>query len=200
MALVDGITLPSAPALTEAGTVQHVPLFMTLMEGVIHIVSDVINNALISELGIGDTGPFPTAIPNTRAPHHVAHVMLFVPLISDAIHDPFIGGTDFLMGCHGAESKLLVSVIVRCGSTPFHVISPALGSTISVIVVVVQEGEVAQGTIGISTSSLNQNSVVCAERVFLILLVIGSRAAPKMSILPPFCGAGVESPAVVGEW
>lgn len=58
---------------------------------------------------------------------------------------------------HGAEAKLLVSVIVRRGSTPLHVVSPALRSTVRVVVVVVQEGEVAQGTIGIPTSSLNQN-------------------------------------------
>ena len=62
---------------------------------------------------------------------------------------------------HGAESKLLVSVIVPCGSTPFHVVPPALGRTVGVVSVVVQEGKVAQGTIGISTSSLNQN---CPEQ------------------------------------
>lgn len=58
---------------------------------------------------------------------------------------------------HGAESKLLVSVVVGRGSTPLHVVPPALGSTVRVVVVVVQEGEVAQGTIGVPTSSLNQN-------------------------------------------
>lgn len=173
---------------------------MTFVKCIIHIISDVVDNALISELGVGDTGPFPTTIPHTRAPHHVAHVMLFIPLIPNAIHDPFIGCTDFFMGSHGAESKLLVSIIVLCGATPFHVVSPALRGTVSVVVVVVQEGEVAQGTIGISTSSLYQNSMLCTERIFLVLLIIGSRAAPEVSILSPFCGAGVESPAIVGEW
>lgn len=43
-------------------------------------------------------------------------------------------------------------------------------------------------------------SMVCAERIFLVLFIIGSRAAPEMAILSPFAGAGVESPAVVGEW
>lgn len=43
-------------------------------------------------------------------------------------------------------------------------------------------------------------SMVCAERIFLVLLIIRSCAAPKMSVLSPFCGAGVERPAVVGEW
>lgn len=172
---------------------------MTLVKCVIHIISDVVDNALISELRVGDTGPFPTTIPHTCASHHVAHVMLLIPLISNAIHDPFIGGTDFFVGSHGAESELLVSIIVLCGSTPLHVVPPALRSTVRVVVVVVQEREVAEGAVGISASSLNQNSMVCTERIFLILLIIGSRAAPEMSILSPFCGAGVESPAIVGE-
>lgn len=41
--------------------------------------------------------------------------------------------------------------------------------------------------------------MVCTERIFLVLLIIGRRAAPEMAILSPFAGAGVESPAVVGE-
>lgn len=58
---------------------------------------------------------------------------------------------------HGTEPKLLVHVIVLGCSTPFHVVPPALRSTVGVVTVVVQEGEVAQGTVGISASSLNQN-------------------------------------------
>ena len=42
-------------------------------------------------------------------------------------------------------------------------------------------------------------SVVCTERVFLVLFIIGSGAAPEMAILSPLTGAGVVSPAVVGE-
>ena len=42
-------------------------------------------------------------------------------------------------------------------------------------------------------------SMVCTERIFLVLLIIGSCAAPEVSILPPFGRAGVESPAIVGE-
>lgn len=45
--LTNGIALPPATALTEAGTVQHVPLFMALVKCVIHIVSDVVHNALV---------------------------------------------------------------------------------------------------------------------------------------------------------
>lgn len=172
---------------------------MTFVECVIHVVSDVVNNALISELGVGNTSPFSTTIPDACAPHHVTHIVLFVPLISNAIHDPFIGCADFLVRSHGAESKLLVSVVVGRGSTPLHVVPPALGSTVRVVVVVVQEGEVAQGTIGVPTSSLNQNGVVCTEGVFLVLLIIGGGAAPQVAVLPPFRGAGVECSAVVGE-
>lgn len=42
-------------------------------------------------------------------------------------------------------------------------------------------------------------SMVCTERIFLVLLIIGSRAAPEVSILSPFRGAGVKSPPIVGE-
>lgn len=45
--LTDGITLPPAPALTIAGAVEQVALFMALVKCVIHIVSDVVHNALI---------------------------------------------------------------------------------------------------------------------------------------------------------
>lgn len=50
LALVNRITLPSPPALAKAGAVQHVPLVMTLVEGLVHIIGDAIHNALVSEL------------------------------------------------------------------------------------------------------------------------------------------------------
>lgn len=59
-----------------------------------------------SELGVGDAGPFSTAVPNTRAPHHVAQVMLLIPLVPNAIHDPFVGRADLLMGCLEMEELL----------------------------------------------------------------------------------------------
>ena len=43
-------------------------------------------------------------------------------------------------------------------------------------------------------------SMVCTERIFLVLLIIGSCAAPEVSVLPSFRRARVESPAIVGEW
>jgi len=174
-------------------------LLVTLVERVVHIVSNVINDALVSELGVGDAGPFSTTVPHTRAPHHVAQVMLLIPLIPNAIHDPFIGCADLLVGSHWAESKLLIGIVVLGGAAPFHVVPATLRSTVGVIPVVVQEGEVAQSTIGISASSLNQNRMVCAEGILLVLFVIGSCATPQMSVLPPFGGAGIEGPTVVGE-
>lgn len=58
-----------------------------------------------SELGVGNTGPFPTTVPHTRAPHHVPHVMLFIPLISNTVHDPFVGRADFFVGCLEMDEK-----------------------------------------------------------------------------------------------
>ena len=58
-----------------------------------------------SEPGVGNTGPLPTAIPHACAPHHVPHVMLFIPLVSNAIHDAFFGCTDFFMGCLEMDGK-----------------------------------------------------------------------------------------------
>lgn len=51
--LTNRIALPPAPALTEAGTIQHVSLFMTFVECVIHIVSDAVDDALIC---LGNSG------------------------------------------------------------------------------------------------------------------------------------------------
>lgn len=58
---------------------------------------------------------------------------------------------------HRTETKFLVSIIVFSGSTPLHVVSPSLRSTVSIVAVVIQEGEVAQSTIGIATTCLDQN-------------------------------------------
>lgn len=58
---------------------------------------------------------------------------------------------------HRAEPKFLVSIVVLSGSTPLHVVSPSLRSTVSVVAVVVQEGEVTQSTVGIATTCLDQN-------------------------------------------
>lgn len=69
-------------------------------------------------------------------------------------HKPFMA---FSLTSHGAEPKLLVSIVVLSGSTPLHVVPPSLRSAVGVVAVVVQEGEVAQSTIGIATTSLDQN-------------------------------------------
>ena len=66
-----------------------------------------LTSAHTSELRVGDTRPFSTTISNTCASHHVAHIMLFVPLVSNATHDPFVGCTDFLVGCLETEGKCI---------------------------------------------------------------------------------------------
>lgn len=45
--LTNRITLPSPPALAKAGAVQHVPLIVTLVEGLVHVIGDAIHNALV---------------------------------------------------------------------------------------------------------------------------------------------------------
>jgi hypothetical protein len=62
-----------------------------------------------SELGVGNTRPFSTTVPYTCAPHHVTHVMLFIPLVSNTIHDSFIGCADFLMSCLEMYKKYIRS-------------------------------------------------------------------------------------------
>lgn len=70
------------------------------------------------------------------------------------LHNPFMA---LSLTSHGAEPKLLVSIIVLGGSTPLHVVPASLRSTVGVVAVVVQEGEVAQSTIGVATTCLDQN-------------------------------------------
>lgn len=45
--LTNRVTLPPPPALAEAGAVQHVPLVMALVEGLVHVVGDAIHDALV---------------------------------------------------------------------------------------------------------------------------------------------------------
>lgn len=77
---------------------------------------------------------------------------------TEVLHNPFLA---LSLTSHGAEPKLLVSIVVLSGSTPLHVVPASLGSAVGVVAVVVQEGEVAQSTIGIATTCLDQN---CTKR------------------------------------
>lgn len=45
--LTNGIALPSPAALAKARAVQHVPLIVTLVERLVHIIGDTIHDALI---------------------------------------------------------------------------------------------------------------------------------------------------------
>lgn len=53
---------------------------------------------------------------------------------------------------HGAESKELFCVVVMGGTTPSHAIAAPIRGAVGVVAATVEEGEVAQGTIGVSTS------------------------------------------------
>lgn len=51
-----------------------------------------------SELGVRNASPLSTAIAYTGTPHHVAQVMLLVPLVPNTVHDTIVGSADFFMG------------------------------------------------------------------------------------------------------
>lgn len=51
-----------------------------------------------SELGIGNASPFSTAVSYTSTSHHVAHIMLLIPLVPNTVHDTIVGCADFFMG------------------------------------------------------------------------------------------------------
>lgn len=53
---------------------------------------------------------------------------------------------------HGAESIHLLSVIVISSAAPSHAISSPISGAVCIITATVEEGEVAQGTIGVSTN------------------------------------------------
>lgn len=45
--LTHRITFPSPPTLAKARAVQHVPLIVTLVERLVHIIGDTVHNALV---------------------------------------------------------------------------------------------------------------------------------------------------------
>lgn len=53
---------------------------------------------------------------------------------------------------HGAESKALLCVVVVGGTTPSHAITTAVRGAVGVVAAAVEEGEVAQGAVGVPTS------------------------------------------------
>lgn len=58
---------------------------------------------------------------------------------------------------HGAESKLLLPVVVVGGPAPPHAIAATVGGAVGVVASVVQVGEVAQSPIGVSPSGRHQH-------------------------------------------
>lgn len=57
-----------------------------------------------------------------------------------------------ILTSHGAESKELLCVVVVGGTTPSHAITAAIGGAVGVVAATVEEREVAQATVGVSTS------------------------------------------------
>lgn len=53
---------------------------------------------------------------------------------------------------HGAESKPLLRIIVMSGTAPSHAIPATISGAVGVVTTTVEEGEVTQGTVGVSTS------------------------------------------------
>ena len=53
---------------------------------------------------------------------------------------------------HGAESKALLCVVDVGGTTPPHAVTSPIRGAVSVVTAAVEEGEVAQAAVGVSTS------------------------------------------------
>lgn len=58
----------------------------------------------------------------------------------------------YVLTSHGAESIHLLSVIVISSAAPSHAVSPPISGAVCVITTAIEEGEVAQGTVGVSTN------------------------------------------------
>lgn len=65
--------------------------------------SDINMKSSTSELGVCNASPLSTAISYAGTSHHVAHIMLFIPLVPNTVHDTIIGGADFLVGWLGRK-------------------------------------------------------------------------------------------------
>ena len=66
-------------------------------------------------------------------------------------------GFHFLLTGHGTEAKTLLPIVVVGGSTPHHAIAASIGGAVCVVVTVIQEGELAQGTVGVPTSGCHHD-------------------------------------------
>lgn len=53
---------------------------------------------------------------------------------------------------HGAESKVLIDIIVVRGSAPLHTVTTAIRCAVGVVAAAVQVGEVAKGAVGVAPS------------------------------------------------
>lgn len=200
LALVNGITLPAATPLSEAGAVHCVAFFMLLGEGLVHLVGQTIHNTLVFKLGVGNAAPFSSPIADTGTPHHVTqNIVAFVPLVSNAVHHPFVGCTYFFMGSHGTEPKTLFLIIVCCGATPFHAVSTPICSAVGVVSAIVEEGELAQSAIGITASCCHNRILLCTEGIFLFCIKVRGDGTPELSVTSSIRGARVVGLPLVDE-
>lgn len=77
--------------------------------------------------------------------------------LSPSLAPTFIASVKLALTCHGTEAKPLLSVIVISCAAPFHAISPAVSGAVSVVTAVVEEGELTECTIGVSSSGCDHN-------------------------------------------
>lgn len=62
-----------------------------------------------------------------------------------------------ILTLHGAESKSAFSVIISRGTAPLHAVTPAVRCAVGVVPSVVGEGELAESSVGVSSSSRHEH-------------------------------------------
>lgn len=94
---------------------------------------------------------------------------------------------------HGAETETLLIVIVCCGAAPFHPISTSFCGAVSVVLTIIDEWELTQSSIGITTTCYHKhckqgNKTVC--QTFLhnsVELGFIYKASGKIQIVSRYC-------------
>lgn len=88
---------------------------------------------------------------------------------------------------HGTEPEELVGVIVVGGTTPFHAVTAPIRGAVAVVAPTVEEGEVAQASIGVPTSGCNDDWIgkrTCSLIFFppCLLQIKGCTTTKKCSV------------------
>lgn len=71
---------------------------------------------------------------------------------------------------HGAKSKALLCVVVVGGATPPHAITASVRGAIGVVAATVEEGEMAQAAVGVSTSCCHNGWNRDRDTVYITML------------------------------